>query len=269
MTGEEDLQLVVDAIRGGAADFLTKPFTMADFLQRFDAQRDQWQARWRLARARRALETMASIKADELSRTAQEYDEACDMAVSALGAALDLKDNETADHCTRVCRNCVRLGRELDLSEFELRNLKWGAFLHDVGKIGVPEHILLKAGPLLPEERRLMQRHPVMGCGMLKEISFLQFATDIVRSHHERFDGTGYPDAVGGLQIPLNARIFSVLDTLDAITSDRPYRPAQPFRAAAGEIERQAGSQFDPAVVAVFLGIPEREWMMQAGSPAA
>jgi putative nucleotidyltransferase with HDIG domain len=269
MTGQDDLQLVVDAIRGGAADFIQKPFGLTDFLQRFEALRSQWKARWRLQRAGRALETLVRIKSDEVSRTSRRFGEVRDMTVAAMGAALGLKDNETADHCTRVSRNSVALGRRLSLSEFELQNLEWGAFLHDVGKIGVPEHILLKPGALELEERRIMQRHPVMGYEMLGGIRFLEFATDVVQSHHERYDGAGYPHRLARDRIPLNARIFSLLDTLDAMTSDRPYRAASSVWDASREIERMAGTQFDPAIVEVFLAAPREGWLIQGTRHAA
>lgn len=193
MTGSSDIQTAVQAIRDGAIDFITKPFSVGLFLQRVDLALQEWRSREKLNGYARALETLVRMKGAELSRTTRQVEEVQDATVEALGAALNLKDHETADHCTRVSLNCVTLGRELALSEFELRNLKWGAYLHDVGKIGIPEQILLKKGALLPEEWKIMERHPVMGHAMIRNINFLTFATDVVLSHHERYDGTGYP----------------------------------------------------------------------------
>ena len=138
-----------------------------------------------------------------------------------------------------------------------------GAYLHDVGKIGIPESILLKPGPLTPEERRVIEKHPTMGYDLIRGIEFLGPATGVVLSHHERYDGAGYPDGLRGEGIPLHARIFSIMDTLDAMTSDRPYRAALPVSAAAEEVRRLTGSQFDPRIVEVFLSVPESAWLVQ------
>jgi response regulator RpfG family c-di-GMP phosphodiesterase len=265
MTGSSDIQTAVQAIRNGAIDFITKPFSVGHFLQRIDKALSEWKSRERLQGYAGALERLVEMKTEELSRTSRQIDEVCDMTVAALGAALNLKDHETADHCARVSQNCVTLGSILSLSEFELKNLKWGAYLHDVGKIGVPEQLLLKKGELLPEERRIMEKHPAMGYAMIRNIEFLAFATDVVLSHHESYDGTGYPRGLRGERIPLNARIFSVVDTLDAMTSDRPYREALPFSAAAVELKKKAGSMFDPEIVDAFTTVTEATWLVQGG----
>ena len=265
MTGGQDVQTVIRAIRGGAVDFIVKPFGAAQFLERFDAALQQWQARRAFRRAAREMERLVTATSAELSRTARHVDEVCDETVAALGAASNLKDHETADHRARVSANSVRLGASLELSEFELRNLRWGASLHDVGKIGVPEHILLKTGRLEPDERALMQRHPGMGYEMLHDMPFLSFATDVVLCHHERFDGTGYPHRLANVRIPMNARVFSVLDTLDAMTSQRPYRQPRSMSEVRREIESGAGTQFDPEIAEAFLRAPASTWLVQGG----
>jgi putative nucleotidyltransferase with HDIG domain len=263
MTGNDDLATAIQAIRAGAADFISKPFSVGDFLSRFDKAREEWQVREKVQRYARALETLVRIRSDELFRSSRRFEEVCDMTVASLGAALNLKDHETADHCVRVSRNSVSLGRRLQLSDFELRNLRWGAHLHDVGKIGIPESILLKPGELSLEERETMKKHPVMGLSMLRGIEFLSHSTDVVLSHHERYDGGGYPQGLQGTGIPLNARIFSLLDALDAMTSRRPYREPLDVSTAARELERMAGTQFDPEILEVFLRAPASTWLLQ------
>jgi response regulator RpfG family c-di-GMP phosphodiesterase len=263
MTGNSDLQTAIDAIRHGAIDYITKPFSVDHFLQRVDRAVAEWKARTTLRGHARALEALVRMKSDELFLSTRHIDEVHDKTVLALGAALNLKDSETADHCARVSTNSVRLGALLELSAFERKNLSWGAYLHDVGKIGIPEPVLLKAGPLSAEERAMMQKHPTMGYDLIRNIEFLVHATDVVLSHHERYDGAGYPQRLVGVQIPLHARIFSLMDTLDAMTSERPYRAAMSVSAAAEEIERQAGSQFDPEIAQVFLSAPKSTWLVQ------
>ncbi len=268
MTGRSDIHTAVEAIRRGAVDFITKPFTVGEFLQRVDKAIDEWKSRAHLRGHARALETLVRMKTEELSHSSRHVDEVHDKTVLALVAALNLKDNDTAEHCARVSQNSVKLGSMLDLSEFELKNLKWGAYLHDMGKIGVPENILLKPGPLTQEERHVIQKHPVMGYTMVRNIEFLVHATDVVLSHHERFDGSGYPHGLRGTSIPLHARIFSIMDTLDAMTSERSYKRALPFSAAAEEVESLAGSQFDPEISRVFLSAPRSTWLIQTKDAA-
>ena len=236
---------------------------MGDFLQRLDKTVQEWKTRASMQYYARALENLVVVKGEELSRTSRQMDEICDMTVAALGAALNLKDHETSDHCTRVSRNSVLLGEALSLSELELKNLKWGAYLHDVGKIGIPERILLKPGDLTPEERVVVGKHPLMGFNMLQGIPFLRHATDVVLSHHESYDGSGYPNGLTGTDIPLHARIFAVVDALDAMTSERPYRAPLPFAEAVRELERGAGKQFDPQIVRIAITKPESSWLIQ------
>jgi HD-GYP domain-containing protein (c-di-GMP phosphodiesterase class II) len=151
------------------------------------------------------------------------------------------------------------IAQQLNLSEAELQHIEHGALLHDIGKIGVPDHILYKPGPLTPEEWEVMKQHPVIGYKMCMKIEMLRPAAPIVLHHHERWDGRGYPYGLNGAEIPLGARIFAIADTLDAMTSDRPYRKALSFAQAREEIERCAGSQFDPELVRVFLELPEEQ----------
>ena len=173
--------------------------------------------------------------------------------VSALASALESKDTGTRAHSQRVQEYAVELGRTIDPALVEEPSAEYGFLLHDVGKIGIPDSVLQKPGPLTAEERRLMETHTVLGEQMLGRVAFLRGqGLHVVRSHHERWDGDGYPDGMGGDEIPLAARIFAVADTLDAMTSDRPYRPRGPWESAHDEILAQAGRQFDPTVVEAF-----------------
>jgi ribonuclease P protein subunit RPR2 len=173
--------------------------------------------------------------------------------VSALADALATKDTGTRAHSQRVQRYALELTRGIDPDLLDDPSVEYGYLLHDVGKIGIPDRILQKPGPLNVEERRTMQQHTVLGEQMLSGVAFLQGSgIDVVRSHHERWDGQGYPDRIAGTDIPLAARIFAVADTLDAMTTERPYRRAGSWKAAGEEILRQEGEQFDPRIVKAF-----------------
>jgi HD-GYP domain-containing protein (c-di-GMP phosphodiesterase class II) len=177
-----------------------------------------------------------------------------------LGGALDLRDNETAGHSQRVTRYSLEIGQAMGCSEEELGELALGASLHDIGKIGIPDAILLKPGKLTPEETEIMRRHVNISYDLVSQHLFLSHAAQMVLTHHESYDGSGYPQGLIGKEIPLGARIFAVADTMDAMTSDRPYRAALPYQVAREEIVRCSGSQFDPDVVQAFLGISEEIW---------
>ena len=185
------------------------------------------------------------------------------MTVTALGAALGLKDPESEEHCRRVAENGVRLGRELGVAGEALKDLEWGAYLHDIGKIGVPEHILLQETPLSDAQMAVIRRHPALGYRLLQGIRFLVGATEVVLYHHERYDGSGYPYGLQGDEIPLAAKIFAVTDAVDAMTSRRPYRRPLSLSAAISEVRVQAARHFDPLVVETFLSIPVTEWRIQ------
>ena len=173
--------------------------------------------------------------------------------VTALATALESKDSSTGEHSQRVHRYAVELAREVAPEIADDESVEYGFMLHDVGKIGIPDHVLQKPGALTTAERRLMETHTVLGEQLLRGVSFLRGkGLEVVRSHHERWDGGGYPDRRGDSEIPASARVFAVADALDAMTSDRPYRPAMPWTAAAREILAESGGQFDPDVVDAF-----------------
>ena len=173
--------------------------------------------------------------------------------VESLAAALDLRESETGLHSKRVAAHTVLLARHCYSDAAHLRGIYWGGLLHDVGKIGVPDAILLKPGKLNAEEWAVMRLHPGNGSRILEKLPLLSFAAQIVLCHEERFDGSGYPAGLRGEEIPLPARLFAVIDTLDAMTFDRPYRKALSFETAKEEILRVSGSQFDPYAVQLFL----------------
>jgi ribonuclease P protein subunit RPR2 len=177
--------------------------------------------------------------------------------VRALSNAVEARDAYTGKHAERVAAYGLAIAGALDVPEAVLPEFEFGFLLHDVGKVAIPDAILYKPGALNHEERALMERHPVIGAEIVGDIEFLAEAADVVRSHHERWDGEGYPDGLAGEAIPIAARVFAVADVLDALTSDRPYRPASSIGAAREMISAASGTQFDPHVVDAFNSIDD------------
>ena len=203
----------------------------------------------------RLLETVADqLGAALRSATLYEQLERAYLGTAeALGAALEAKDASTAEHARAMVDNVERVGRRLGMSEQELRDLRYAAAFHDIGKIAVPETILNKRGPLTDDERRAIERHPVVGEQILQPVDFLERVRPLIRHCHERWDGGGYPDGLAGESIPLGARVILVCDAHDAMTRDRPYRRALPTEMAHEEIRAFAGRQFDERVAEAFL----------------
>lgn len=185
----------------------------------------------------------------------EQLNRTCEGILWALNYALDYRDHETWGHSVRVVGYAVTIGRAMNLTDEELTLLAWGGFLHDIGKIGIPDAILFKAAPLDVKEWEIVKRHPVLGHEIINQIDFLQATSEIVLYHHEHYNGNGYPHALKGEEIPLPARIFAVADALDAMTSNRPYRPARSLEEALAEIRRLAGEQFCPRVVKALFSI--------------
>jgi diguanylate cyclase (GGDEF)-like protein len=202
---------------------------------------------------------------DEVVRTMQQLQTTYDAIILALSAALDSRDSETEGHSQRVVQYAELIAQRLGLPEKEMSGLLKGAMLHDVGKIGVPDAILRKPGPLTATEWATMRTHPKQGYRMLEHIDFLKDALPIVRFHHERFDGAGYPDGLQGQDIPLGARIFAIADSFDAMISRRPYRQGCSCEVAREEIRRCSGTQFDPTIVETFLQIDVAELVQLSG----
>lgn len=211
-----------------------------------------------VAELRRVNRDLVRANEDVVS-TLQKLGAAYGSTLRALSAALDSRDSDTEGHSQRVVAYAEAIARRIGLSDEDIATLRNGAILHDVGKIGVPDAILRKPGLLTPAEQTIMRTHPDIGFGMLESIDFLKSAAPMVRHHHERYDGTGYPKRLKGEEIPIGARIFAVADSFDAMTSDRPYRPASSIEEALQELSRFAGSQFDPQIVEAFLKLSPQE----------
>ncbi|MEN3002159.1 MAG: HD domain-containing phosphohydrolase [Armatimonadota bacterium] len=242
VTGFGNIEMARQALKEGATDFITKPYNVHEIPILIERNL-----------TRHSLE---SSRARDLQEAVQRSYRA---TLEALLAALDTRDTETEGHSERVAAYTMLMAQRLNLSQEELQHIEHGALLHDIGKIGVPDHILYKPGPLTPDEWEIMKQHPVIGYRMCMRVEMLRPAAPIVLHHHERWDGKGYPYGLSGEEIPLGARLFAIADTLDAMTSDRPYRKALSFAQAREEIERCAGTQFDPELVRVFLSLPEEE----------
>ena len=260
VTGVDDVDVGVQAMRYGADDYLVKPLRESAVIASLESALHKRKLEQQLENYRQHLEEMVAERTGQLQAALQQIERSYEDTLQALGAAIDLRDNETAGHSQRVCRYSLEIARAMAWSDKKLGSLARGAYLHDIGKLGIPDGILLKPGPLTAEERRNMQRHAQIGFDLVKDIPFLADAAEIILSHHERYDGCGYPRGLKGEEILLSARIFSIADTLDAITSDRPYRRASSFQSARETIRHLGGSQFDSQVLDVFLSIPEEIW---------
>jgi len=261
VTAMHDIAIALEAIRAGAYDYILKPFEKDQLNLSVERALEHRRLVLENRTYQSDLEHLVAERTQQLSIALQDLEQSYDHTLEALGGALDAKDAETEGHCQRVTAFTIRIAKAMGVDKGLLRHIARGAFLHDIGKMGVPDSILRKPGPLTAEEREIMRRHCEIGFAVLQRIPFLKEAAEIVLAHQECFDGSGYPRGLKGEEIPLGARIFAVADTLDAMISDRPYRKALPISAAREEIRRYSGRQFDPRVVEVFLAQPERVWL--------
>lgn len=260
LSARRDVNVVIGAMRSGASDYLLKPFKPEQLVAGVARSLERGRVERRNAADRETLEKLVESRTELLRAAIADLEQAYDVTLEALGDALDLKDAETEGHSRRVTAYTIALARAMGVKGNDLRTVSRGAFLHDIGKMAIPDAILLKPGKLDRQEQAMMREHCARGYQILRKIPFLQDAAQIVYSHQERYDGNGYPRGLKGDQIVLGARIFSVADTLDAITSNRPYRKANTFDAARMEILRCTGTQFDPEVVQVFQSLPSDLW---------
>jgi len=260
VTAIHDISVAIDAMRRGAYDYLLKPFEREHLAATVLRALDHRQALQESHKYQQNLEQVVQARTEMLRQAMEELEHSYDITLEALGDALDLKDSETEGHSKRVTAYTIALARAMGISQAQIKVIARGAFLHDIGKMAIPDEILRKPGPLTSEEQEIMREHCTRGYLILRKIPFLSEAAEIVRTHQEHYDGSGYPTGLRGNEIPIGARIFSVADTVDAITSDRPYRKARSFDAARQEVLRCSGSQFDPSVVEIFLKIPNELW---------
>jgi putative nucleotidyltransferase with HDIG domain len=260
VTSSSYMDRALAAVRQGAYDYLLKPIEKDQLLVTVKRAIDYRRLVQQNAMYRQDLEHMVSARTGMLHQAISDLERSYDITLEALGDALDLKDAETEGHSKRVTAFTIALARGAGVPPHQIPIVARGAFLHDIGKMAIPDAILLKPSKLQADEQKVMREHCARGYQMLRKIPFLQEAAEIVYAHQEHYDGSGYPRRLKGEQIPLGARIFAVADTLDAITSDRPYRKATSFSAARAEIKRCSGTQFDPKVVEVYLSLPDQLW---------
>ena len=260
VTAVHDVSVALAAIRNGSYDYLLKPFEREQLLAMVRRALENRRLKLENRAYQTNLEALVNARTEQLRQAMNDLERSYDITLEALGDALDLKDAETEGHSKRVTAFTIAIARAMNLAPDKIRVIARGAFLHDIGKMAIPDAILRKPGALTPEEQEIMKEHAYRGYQMLRKIPFLQEAAEIVYSHQEKHDGTGYPRRLKGDDIPLGSRIFALADTLDAITSDRPYRAAQSVSAARAEIEKWSGRQFDPKVVEVFMRMPESIW---------
>lgn len=247
LTALNDRQSLLTGLSSGADDFITKPFDRYEL-------RAKLKSITRLNRYRKLID-----ERQQLQETHQELLDAYDKTIEGWSRAMDLRDKETEGHTKRVTQLTLELARKFGVSEQQLTHIRRGALLHDMGKLGIPDSVLLKPGLLDENEWEIMRGHPQLAYDMLYPIEYLRPALDIPYCHHEKWDGTGYPKGLKGEQIPLAARLFAIVDVWDALTTDRPYRPAWDKQIAMAYIRDQSGAHFQPAIVDLFVQIMLKE----------
>src|ERR1035441_3391244 len=273
VTAMNDISVALQALRNGAYDYLLKPFEREQLLATVRRALEHRRLKRENDAYRTNLEALAAARTQQWKTALSSLEKSYDITLEALGDALDLKDAETEGHSRRVTAFTIAIARKMGLPKEEINVIARGAFLHDIGKMAIPDAILLKPGKLTDDEMAIMKEHCYRGYKIISRIPFLAEAAEIVYPHQERYDGLGYPRGLKGDEIPLGARMFSIADTLDAMTTDRPYRPAQTFDAAREEIKLWSGRQFDPQIVKVFLEMPDNIWQdlrkdINAASPS-
>jgi len=260
LAGPETAARLIPSLEDGTLDHLADPSNPAALYSAVRGERTKDEARRGVDRSRDSLRRLKKELTLHL-RKSRELEEAYDTTLENFMAALDLRDVETYGHSKTVARYTHVLAEAVGIRDpRSLESIRKGALLHDAGKMAIPDSILKKPGPLGPKEWEVIKRHPALGYGLVRDVKLVREVGDIILCHHERYDGTGYPKGLKGDAIPIEARIFAVADTLDAVTSHRPYRAPRDFRTARLELEANAGRQFDPKVVDVFRGMDLTVW---------
>jgi cyclic di-GMP phosphodiesterase len=260
ITGMDDIRVGIEAMKRGADDYLVKPLQVEMVIASLERALEKKRLEQELDNYRQHLEEMVKKRTAQLETALCQVERSYEDTLRALGAAVDLRDSETAGHSHRVTLYSAKLAKESGATERELKTIAMGAWLHDIGKLAIPDAILLKPGALTEEEWIIMRSHAQLGFDLVKRIPFLAEAAEIILAHHERCDGSGYPRGLKTSDIPIGARIFAVADTVDAMTSDRPYRSAHSFEEARDEIRRGSGSRYDTRVASVFLSVALENW---------
>jgi response regulator RpfG family c-di-GMP phosphodiesterase len=261
-TGVDDVRVGVQAMKQGADDYLLKPFDIDVVLASLQRALRRKQLECEVENYRRHLEEMVSQRTQQLQAAMSELEHSNSATLEALGSAIDLRDGPTAGHSRRVLLHSVKIAEQIGGMEEQLQTLGMGAWLHDIGKLAIPDSILLKPGALNGQERHIMQGHVELGYDLVKNIPFLADAGEMILSHHERHNGSGYPRGLRGDDIPMCARIFAVADSFDAMTSDRPYRSALSVHTARSVIDAGRGELFDPQVVDAFFAVGDNAWKL-------
>lgn len=260
VTAVHDISVALQALRNGAYDYVLKPFEREQLLHTVRRALEHSRLKRENDAYRTNLKALVAARTQQWKTANTRLEESYDITLAALGDALDLKDNETEFHSRRVTAFTIAIARKMGLPKEHIKVIARGAFLHDIGKIAIPDEILQKPSKLTVEEMEQMKEHCYLGYKIISRIPFLAEASEIVYSHQERFDGSGYPRGLKGEQIPLGARIFAIADTLDAMRTDRVYRKAQSMEAVRKEVQAWSGKQFDPDIVKVFLEMPDDIW---------
>jgi response regulator RpfG family c-di-GMP phosphodiesterase len=258
LTAEDEASLAVTLMKGGAIDYLIKPVDSNRLLASIARALEHRRLVKENLDYRLHLEAMVAQQTAALNASLRQMERLSAATLMTLGLALDFRDQSTSGHSQRVAANTTTIAREIGISGDRLLAIEQGAFLHDIGKLKIPDSILLKPGKLTAEEWDAMRLHPYHGREFLGQMDFLSDASQLVFTHHEKFDGSGYPQALKGKDIPIGARIFSIVDAIDAMTYPRPYNSPISMEKALEEVQRCAGAHFDPEIARVAIDSARR-----------
>jgi putative two-component system response regulator len=253
ITAYASVDTATDALRLGALDYIIKPFSSSSILEVVEKGLERRSSLLNISYKLEELQLLNKSLDDQVKKAYKNIQTHYEETVRSLVAAIDAKDSYTKGHQERMSKFAVLLGREMKIPSKKLRLIEQASLLHDIGKIGVPEHILRKKGPLSKEEFESIKQHPVIGAKIISPVRFLKEVVPLVLHHHERYDGKGYPEGLKGEQIPLETRIITIADAIDAMLSQRPYAPPRPVHEVKLELRQKAGSQFDPLLVEMIL----------------